>query len=258
MGTSGRYTSTVGRQAREASKAYEALERKGRLLPPPGVLGEVRKAARLHADLTSAHDMAHKVAEFRERFDPSDVATWPVVEEIPIKPRSEENDAPPVEVIARRAARYQRQEIVSFLRDAEMSHEVKELTAVERRLRAGGERDLRHAAFSARTLLHAIADGLFPARVELWQDASGRKHKVGAAEVGNRLSAYVEQQLGSKLEPAERRAFQGELDGLMRWTGAGPHGAHNASQADLAYFRLLSVLAVIATAYRSATGDQVI
>lgn len=152
-------------------------------------------------------------------------------------------------IIARRAAVEQRRRIVIFLSMAGLKHELLELSAVEQRLALRSERDLCHAAYSARLLLGGVADFVFPARPELWRGPSGEAYKVSKSETKNRLLAYVDS--SRDLESYARRAFRGELEGLMRWVGRGPHGMQTPQEADVAYTRLLSVLAVIADAYRS-------
>lgn len=160
---------------------------------------------------------------------------------------------PAGEAIARRAARSQRKEVVGFLYVAGLEEEIEELRAIEVRLRLGRERDLCHAAFSARMLLQGVADRLFPAQPGVWRDAQGHDHKVGPDAVLNRLSAFVQINLPPRMEPADRRAFQGELDALMRWAGAGPHGARTRREAELAFTRLLSVLTTVANAFGQAS-----
>ncbi len=159
------------------------------------------------------------------------------------------------EEIAARGLREQKDEVDAFLTDCGLAAEVVELEAVENRLQGRTERDRRHAAFSARTLLEAIADDLFPARGEPWIDLGGIEREVGQENVANRLSAYVDRHLTGKIEGAERRAFQADLDATARWVGAGPHGVHTAVAAERAYTRLMAVLATMARAYRVAEGQ---
>ena len=156
------------------------------------------------------------------------------------------------EEIAARVMREQKEEAVAFLENCGLDHEVAELAAVEGRLHSGSDRDLRHAAFSARNLLEAIADRLFPASGEPWVDRGGVAREVGPENVANRLSAYVDQRLTDRIEAAERRAFQGLLDATARWVGSGPHGIHTAAGAEVAYTRLMGILSFLARAHREA------
>jgi hypothetical protein len=156
------------------------------------------------------------------------------------------------EEIAARVLREQRIEVDAFLLDSGLDAELHELAVIEERLRSRSERDRRHAAFSARVLLEAIADRLFPAREEAWSDRRGVRHDVGCENVANRLSAYVDQWLGAAMETHERRSFQADLDATARWVGSGPHGVHSAADAERAYTRLIGVLAVLARAHRAA------
>jgi hypothetical protein len=151
------------------------------------------------------------------------------------------------EGIAARQGREARDEAIRFLRMAGLAGDIEELVELEKRLQRRNERDLQHAAFCSRMILSSVADRVFPACAKPWRDLHGEERPVGPEEVGNRLSAFLDQYL--RLEPAIRAAFQGELDGLKRWVGRGPHGVHTAAEADRCYMRLLSVLAGIAEAF---------
>ncbi len=185
----------------------------------------------------------------RELDDRSPEAYNPLIEPVPAEQARSVG-----EEIAARVLREQKDEVDAFLNDCGLAGEVVELEAVENRLQGRTDRDRRHAAFSARTLLEAIADDLFPAMEEPWTDLRGDKREVGQENVANRLSAYVDRHLSGKIEAAERRAFQADLDATARWVGAGPHGVHTAVAAELAYTRLMAVLATMARAYRIAEG----
>lgn len=173
----------------------------------------------------------------------------PVPTPIPRPARRAVSQLPSAQFVALRATHEPRAQIIAFLRFVGLEHEVAELIAIERRLHRRTPRDLAHAAFSARWLMRGVADHLFPPRSEMWRDRRGGEHKVGAEEAANRLSAFVEQQLWDKLEADQRRAFQGEIDALKRWTGRGPHGAHTPAEADQCYLRLLSIMGMTARAY---------
>jgi hypothetical protein len=157
------------------------------------------------------------------------------------------------EELAIRALREQKERIVNLLEACGLPNEISELEAVENRLHQRSERDRQHAAFSARLLLEAVADQVFPPRQEPWTDRQGGSHNVGPEKVANRLSAFVDERLGADLAKGERGTFQADLDAVAEWVGAGPHGVRTTFAAETIYGRLLSVLAYVARAHQACS-----
>jgi hypothetical protein len=156
------------------------------------------------------------------------------------------------EVIAGGLVRSMRERVVTFLivtgRDRELEH----LQAIEERLLTGTRPAQSHAALSTRLLLEGLADYCFQPRDEPWQDRFGRTHNVGKRNVGNRLAAFVDLHLRSKLSTQEHRLFAATLDTVSSWGGRGPHIIYHPIEAARFFIRLLEVLDVVSCAHRSS------
>lgn len=147
-----------------------------------------------------------------------------------------------------------RQLVVAFLSAAGLESERRHLEAIEERLRAGHEPARNHAAVSARQLLLGVANHCFPARKEPHQGRFGLRHEVGAEDVSNRISAFVDLRLRSSLNAHEHKLFQASLDYVFRWGGRGTHENCTPAEAAQAFLRLLEVLAMVARADQSRLG----
>jgi hypothetical protein len=138
--------------------------------------------------------------------------------------------------------------VVAFLDEAELERGREHLEALEERLRAGHAPARNHMAISARQLLLGVANYCFPARSGLYVCRFDCPHEVGAKEVANRISAFVDQRLSSELDTHEQKLFQAKLDWVFRWGGRGTHEDCTSEEALLGFLRLLEVLAMIARA----------
>lgn len=142
-----------------------------------------------------------------------------------------------------------RQMVMTFLEETDLEEEREHLEALEERLRTGHAPARTHAAVSARKLLLGVADRCFPARSDAYTCRFGCSHRVGSEEVANRLSAFVDERLSSKLETHEHKIFIAHLDYVFRWGGRGTHQNLSATEAVKAFVRLLEVLAMVSHAY---------
>jgi hypothetical protein len=162
-------------------------------------------------------------------------------------PRRPDHEVAPV--AAGYLAERDRRIVIGFFDAAGLARERAHFEACEERMRAGHEPARAHVAVSARKLLEGVADHFFPARSELYVCRFNCPHKVGAEQVANRVSAFVDQRLRQHLDPHEHKHFQATLEWVYRWGGRGTHENCSSEEVAKGFLRLLEVLGVVARAY---------
>jgi hypothetical protein len=156
------------------------------------------------------------------------------------------------EAVAHSLFRTHHQEAEQLLLEGGFDLELEHLRAVEQRLATGTRPDRLHAALSTNLLLQGLADRLFPARDGHWVCRFNKKHELGARNVSNRLSAFVDPMLRRRLSTKGHALFQAAIDYVFRWSAEGHHVVSTPREAAEAYCHLLRVLAAIAQARREA------
>lgn len=156
------------------------------------------------------------------------------------------------ELFAQHLTHADRQDAEELLVVTGLELELEQFRVIAVRLLSGTRPDQVHAALSSSLLLKGLADHLFPPQEEAWESRFGRKHEVGAKDVANRLSAFVDLHLHSELTTQEHKHFQATLDCVFRWSGEGHHVAFTSKKAAEAFCQLLQVLAVIFCAHQAA------
>ncbi|HBR27392.1 MAG TPA: hypothetical protein DD732_10230 [Rhizobiales bacterium] len=156
------------------------------------------------------------------------------------------------ELFAQHLMRAYRHEAEELLIRTGLELEIEHLRSIEQRLHSGTRPDRLQAALSANLLLKGLADHLFPPRDEEWESRFGQKHKLGARNISNRLSAFVDPVFRSRLTKQEHRLFQATVDFVFHWSGKGHHVVFNPKEAAEAFCQLLKVLAAVARVHRES------
>lgn len=172
------------------------------------------------------------------------------------QPREDHEVAP---VAASFFAGRDRQLVVSLLDTAQLEEERQHLEALEERLRAGHLPARNHAAVSARQLLLGVANYCLPPQPDPRPcrfDCQYCPHELGAADVKNRIIAFVDERLRGQLDVHEFKIFVAHADYVFRWGSQGTHQKCGAPEAVKALVRLLEVLAVVARAAQAQHPAQ--
>lgn len=159
------------------------------------------------------------------------------------------------ELLATGLVRVDREAVMLLLTDVGLEDARLHLEAIEERLLHGTRPAHLHAALSASILLRDLANRLFPARSgEFWVSRFESKHPLDSQHVGNRLAAFVDFRLRSRLSTKEHRLFQATLDAVLDWAGEGHHVIRDPRSSAHSFRQLLEVLAMVARAH-TAPGD---
>jgi len=108
-------------------------------------------------------------------------------------------------------------------------------SAIERAAAGDDPEAPTHALTSCRRVLEAIADHVFPPRVEPYVDANGRERPVGKSQYRNRLLAAIESAGGTTLSRAVGATIEdmaSRLDRLDELTQKGVHDEPTAADVD--------------------------
>lgn len=203
----------------------------------------------LNAPLTTTRQRRGVVAE------PAPPASTPRSRDPHPAPRPKPSRRPNHEVAPVAAGYFadrDRRVVIALFDGAGLTSEREHFEACEERLRAGSEPARVHVAVSARRVLEGVADHFFPASNESYRCRFGCSHcphKLGAEQVANRVSAFVDQRLRQHLDPHEHKHFQATLEWVYRWGGRGTHENCSPEEVAKGFLRLLEVLAVVARAH---------
>ena len=101
------------------------------------------------------------------------------------------------------------------------------VVAINERMRDGDVESLSSALTTCRRVFMDVADSVFPARKEEWQDRKGRLRKVGVEQYKNRILAYLADLNNSEgsysLLESELEHLAGRLDNIYEKTCKGVH-----------------------------------
>jgi len=149
-----------------------------------------------------------------------------------------------------------REDVDSFVR-AHCPKAVEQLIAINERLREDLAESRSAALTSCRRLLVSVADSLFPAQSEPWQDSKGKLRKVGTEEYKNRLIAYMENRLSSagsfSILATEIEHLAARLDAVYEKASKGVHTDVSRDEARLAVIQTYLFIGEIA---RLSKGNQ--
>lgn len=101
------------------------------------------------------------------------------------------------------------------------------VVAINERMRDGDVESLSSALTTCRRVFMDVADSVFPARKEEWQDRKGHLRKVGVEQYKNRILAYLADLNNSEgsysLLESELEHLAGRLDNIYEKTCKGVH-----------------------------------
>ncbi len=125
------------------------------------------------------------------------------------------------------------------------------VVAINERMADGSEESRSAALTSCRRLLMDIADSVFPARKEEWEDRKGTNRKVGTEQYKNRILAYLADLGGSKgtyiLLESELEHLASHLDIIYEKTCKGVHIDVSINEARLAVIHTYLFIGEVAT-----------
>lgn len=149
-----------------------------------------------------------------------------------------------------------RKEVDAFVR-AHCPKAAEKLLAINERMADGSSESRTAALTSCRRLLMTVADSIFPARDEVWNDGSGRVRKVGNEHYKNRLLAFLSEasQSDSSLEVIESGIahLAARLDAIYEKTCKGVHVDVSEQEARLAVIHTYLFIGEIALARKTKT-----
>lgn len=133
------------------------------------------------------------------------------------------------------------------------------LIAINERMADGTEESRSAALTSCRRLLMDIADSVFPARADEWEDRNGKKRKVGIEQYKNRLLAYLADLGGSggtyTLLESELEHLASRLDIIYEKTCKGVHIDVTHEEARLSVIHTYLFVGEVATYTMQAEND---
>ena len=124
------------------------------------------------------------------------------------------------------------------------------LTAINERMLEDETESFSAALTSCRRLLMSVADSIFPASTEPYEDSSGKKRKVGEEEYKNRILAYLDQTIASgssaSIVTSEIEHLASRLDAVYVKSCKGVHADVKSDEARLAVIHTYLIIAEIA------------
>ncbi|EKU99440.1 hypothetical protein Lepto7375DRAFT_1484 [Leptolyngbya sp. PCC 7375] len=134
------------------------------------------------------------------------------------------------------------------------------LVAINERMVDGTEESRSAALTSCRRLLMDIADSVFPAQKEVWEDRSGKTRKVGVDQYKNRLLAYLaglgESRGTYTLLETELSHLASRLDIIYEKTCKGVHIDVTPEEARLAVIHTYLFIGEVATYAMQASDNS--
>lgn len=151
-----------------------------------------------------------------------------------------------------------RSEIDKFVR-AHCPRAAEQLVAINERIAEDSTESRSSALTTSRRLLMTVADSLFPAQVEDWQDKSGKKRKVGTEQYKNRLLAFMSERSSSLSDTAileaELELIAAKLDAVYEKTCKGVHVDVSEQEAKLSVISTYILLGEIARFANTSAHD---
>lgn len=124
------------------------------------------------------------------------------------------------------------------------------VVAINERMRDGDAESLSSALTTCRRVFMDVADSVFPARDEDWNDRKGRPRKVGTEQYKNRILAYLaglnDSEGSYSLLESELEHVAGRLDNLYEKTCKGVHVDVTLDEAKLTVIHTYLFLGEIA------------
>ena len=127
-----------------------------------------------------------------------------------------------------------------------------QLLAAYERLGGNEAEERAQCLASCRRVLLTVADAVFPAQQEEYEDSGGKRRKVGPDDYKNRLLAFLDQRLGSDgtlaLVDGQMGHLAARLDAVYSKVSKGVHADVGENEAQLAMIHTYLFLAEVARA----------
>jgi len=151
-----------------------------------------------------------------------------------------------------------RKNVDSFIRSY-CPKAAEKVIAINERMNEGATESLSSALTSCRRLLMEVADSLFPAQDEDWEDRTGATRKVGEEQYKNRLLAYLSDLVRSNgtfsLMESEIDHLASRLDNIYEKTCKGVHVDVSLKEARLAVIHTYLFIGEVAAVASPQTNN---